>query len=150
LHFGRPPTRHITHNLFATLSLFWDFRVAKVARMPSRVSRITNRKDDDRPLQTWPSLPPSHRTRSPSCSSKAIMLSRARTSLLNSVGPAEEFGPRLLERVADCDACANTDTSQWPLLLKNYDKLLVRSSHFTPIPTVSRGKARCERGLERI
>ena len=27
------------------------------------------------------------------------------------------------------------DTSQWPLLLKNYDKLIVRSSHFTPIPT---------------
>lgn len=27
------------------------------------------------------------------------------------------------------------DTSQWPLLLKNYDKLLVRSAHFTPIPT---------------
>lgn len=26
------------------------------------------------------------------------------------------------------------DTSQWPLLLKNYDKLLVRTSHFTPIP----------------
>ncbi|CDZ96703.1 centromere microtubule binding protein cbf5 [Phaffia rhodozyma] len=26
------------------------------------------------------------------------------------------------------------DTSNWPLLLKNYDKLLVRSSHFTPIP----------------
>ncbi|KAJ3558040.1 hypothetical protein NM688_g1151 [Phlebia brevispora] len=27
------------------------------------------------------------------------------------------------------------DTSQWPLLLRNYDKLLVRSSHFTPIPS---------------
>ncbi|KAI0735326.1 pseudouridine synthase [Earliella scabrosa] len=27
------------------------------------------------------------------------------------------------------------DTSQWPLLLKNYDKLLVRSAHFTPIPS---------------
>lgn len=27
------------------------------------------------------------------------------------------------------------DTSDWPLLLKNYDKLLVRSSHFTPIPS---------------
>jgi DKCLD (NUC011) domain len=27
------------------------------------------------------------------------------------------------------------DTSQWPLLLKNYNKLLVRSSHFTPIPS---------------
>ncbi|OBZ78802.1 Centromere/microtubule-binding protein cbf5 [Grifola frondosa] len=27
------------------------------------------------------------------------------------------------------------DTSQWPLLLRNYDKLLVRSAHFTPIPS---------------
>ena len=27
------------------------------------------------------------------------------------------------------------DTSQWPLLLKNYDKLLIRSAHFTPIPS---------------
>lgn len=26
------------------------------------------------------------------------------------------------------------NTSEWPLLLKNFDKLLVRSSHFTPIP----------------
>jgi len=26
------------------------------------------------------------------------------------------------------------DTSTWPLLLKNYDKLLVRTGHFTPIP----------------
>lgn len=29
---------------------------------------------------------------------------------------------------------AQLNTDQWPLLLKNYDKLLVRSSHFTPIP----------------
>jgi hypothetical protein len=29
------------------------------------------------------------------------------------------------------------NTSQWPLLLKNYDKLLVRSGHFTPIPSGS-------------
>lgn len=27
------------------------------------------------------------------------------------------------------------DTSQWPILLKNYDQLLVRSAHFTPIPS---------------
>ncbi|KAK6541614.1 centromere/microtubule-binding protein cbf5 [Orbilia ellipsospora] len=27
-----------------------------------------------------------------------------------------------------------TDTSSWPLLLKNYDKLRVRTGHFTPIP----------------
>ena len=26
------------------------------------------------------------------------------------------------------------DTSEWPLLLKNYDKLNVRSYHYTPIP----------------
>lgn len=26
------------------------------------------------------------------------------------------------------------DTSQWPLLLKNYDKLNVRTAHFTPLP----------------
>ncbi|KAF7311002.1 hypothetical protein HMN09_00643600 [Mycena chlorophos] len=31
-------------------------------------------------------------------------------------------------------AAPKLDTSEWPLLLKNYDKLLVRSSHFTPIP----------------
>eukprot|EP01045_Picozoa_sp_COSAG04_P044345 COSAG04_NODE_14998_length_547_cov_0.924107_1_plen_67_part_10 len=26
------------------------------------------------------------------------------------------------------------DTSDWPLLLKNYDKLNVRTGHYTPIP----------------
>ena len=26
------------------------------------------------------------------------------------------------------------DTSTWPLLLKNYDKLFIRTGHFTPIP----------------
>lgn len=26
------------------------------------------------------------------------------------------------------------DTSQWPILLKNYDKLIARTAHFTPIP----------------
>lgn len=29
------------------------------------------------------------------------------------------------------------DTSAWPLLLKNYDKLLIRSAHYTPIPAGS-------------
>ncbi|WVQ73207.1 centromere/microtubule-binding protein CBF5 [Cryptococcus sp. DSM 104548] len=33
------------------------------------------------------------------------------------------------------EAAPKLDTTQWPLLLKNYDKLLVRSSHFTPIPS---------------
>ena len=29
---------------------------------------------------------------------------------------------------------AKCDTSDWPLLLKNYDQLNVRTSHFTPLP----------------
>jgi H/ACA ribonucleoprotein complex subunit 4 len=29
------------------------------------------------------------------------------------------------------------DSSQWPLLLKNYTNLLVRTGHFTPIPNGS-------------
>ncbi|KAI0896093.1 putative rRNA pseudouridine synthase [Annulohypoxylon nitens] len=31
----------------------------------------------------------------------------------------------------------SVDTSTWPLLLKNYDRLLVRTGHFTPIPNGS-------------
>ncbi|KAJ0087749.1 hypothetical protein Patl1_31887 [Pistacia atlantica] len=29
----------------------------------------------------------------------------------------------------------SADTSQWPILLKNYDRLNVRTGHYTPIPT---------------
>ncbi|KAK9474188.1 pseudouridine synthase [Dipodascopsis tothii] len=32
---------------------------------------------------------------------------------------------------------SSVDTSEWPLLLKNYDKLLVRTGHYTPIPSGS-------------
>ncbi|PVH15602.1 centromere/microtubule-binding protein CBF5 [Candidozyma duobushaemuli] len=32
---------------------------------------------------------------------------------------------------------ASSSTADWPLLLKNYDKLLVRSGHYTPIPAGS-------------
>lgn len=35
------------------------------------------------------------------------------------------------------------DTSNWPLLLKNYDKLNVRSSHFTPLPMGNSPYSRC-------
>ncbi len=31
-------------------------------------------------------------------------------------------------------AAPAVDTSSWPLLLKNFDSLLVRTGHFTPIP----------------
>ncbi|KAK9468437.1 pseudouridine synthase [Lipomyces arxii] len=32
---------------------------------------------------------------------------------------------------------SSVDTSEWPLLLKNYDKLIVRTGHYTPIPNGS-------------
>ncbi|KAE8583863.1 hypothetical protein XENTR_v10020714 [Xenopus tropicalis] len=32
---------------------------------------------------------------------------------------------------------AQLDTSQWPLLLKNFDKLNIRTAHYTPIPSGS-------------
>ncbi|KAJ1330597.1 tRNA pseudouridine(55) synthase [Batrachochytrium salamandrivorans] len=32
-------------------------------------------------------------------------------------------------------AAPTLDTSEWPLLLKNYDRLNVRTSHYTPIPS---------------
>ncbi|KAF2086915.1 pseudouridylate synthase family protein [Saccharata proteae CBS 121410] len=34
----------------------------------------------------------------------------------------------------DSKVQSNVDTSEWPLLLKNYDQLCVRSGHFVPIP----------------
>jgi H/ACA ribonucleoprotein complex subunit 4 len=34
-------------------------------------------------------------------------------------------------------ATPKLDTSRWPLLLKNYDKLHVRTGHYTPIPSGS-------------
>lgn len=38
------------------------------------------------------------------------------------------------EHVIKPEATAKLDTSSWPLLLKNYDKLNVRTGHYTPIP----------------
>ncbi|VDI07237.1 Hypothetical predicted protein [Mytilus galloprovincialis] len=35
------------------------------------------------------------------------------------------------------DKVEKLDTSQWPLLLKNFDKLNIRTAHYTPIPSGS-------------
>lgn len=48
----------------------------------------------------------------------------------------EEFAIPPVSKVAPID------TSTWPLLLKNYDKLLARTGHFTPIPCGSSPLAR--------
>mmetsp|Transcript_67468 Transcript_67468/g.161885 ORF Transcript_67468/g.161885 Transcript_67468/m.161885 type:complete len:458 (-) Transcript_67468:249-1622(-) len=40
------------------------------------------------------------------------------------------------------ETAAPIDTSKWPLLLKNYDRLLVRTGHYTPLPFGSSPLAR--------
>ncbi|KAL1485514.1 hypothetical protein MTO96_031875, partial [Rhipicephalus appendiculatus] len=36
--------------------------------------------------------------------------------------------------IAPSDKAGSLNTSQWPLLLKNFDKLNVRTNHYTPMP----------------
>jgi H/ACA ribonucleoprotein complex subunit 4 len=36
--------------------------------------------------------------------------------------------------IESSDSAPRLDTSQWPILLKNYDKLIARTAHYTPIP----------------
>jgi H/ACA ribonucleoprotein complex subunit 4 len=71
-------------------------------------------------------------------STSGALLSNAQVSELQQQGEfaikSESVTPKLGESPCPCSA-DSPDTSQWPLLLKNYDKLLIRSSHFTPIPT---------------
>ncbi|XP_064615075.1 H/ACA ribonucleoprotein complex subunit DKC1-like [Liolophura sinensis] len=38
-------------------------------------------------------------------------------------------------QVQPSDKVKQLDTSQWPLLLKNFDKLNIRTTHYTPIPS---------------
>jgi hypothetical protein len=49
----------------------------------------------------------------------------------DSVGDQQRSGDFLIKPEA---AVPKLDTSKWPLLLKNYDKLNVRTGHYTPIP----------------
>ncbi|XP_055857312.1 H/ACA ribonucleoprotein complex subunit 4 [Episyrphus balteatus] len=37
-------------------------------------------------------------------------------------------------QIKSSDKIAKLDTSEWPLLLKNFDKLNVRTNHYTPLP----------------
>ncbi len=44
--------------------------------------------------------------------------------------------------IAPSSTTPKLDTSTWPLLLRNYDQLLTRTSHYTPIPCGSSPLAR--------
>lgn len=37
-------------------------------------------------------------------------------------------------QIKPSDKIAKLETSQWPLLLKNFDKLNIRTNHYTPLP----------------
>jgi H/ACA ribonucleoprotein complex subunit 4 len=43
------------------------------------------------------------------------------------------------------EAVAKLDSSKWPLLLKNFDKLNVRTNHYTPLPF---GSSPLNRGIK--
>lgn len=49
----------------------------------------------------------------------------------NSAVAKESDDPHIIKPEA---VTPTLNTSEWPLLLKNYDKLLIRTGHFTPIP----------------
>merc|ERR1719507_897781 len=49
-----------------------------------------------------------------------------------SVSEGQEAGTFRLEPAAE--PAKKLDTSEWPLLLKNFDRLNVRSNHYTPLP----------------
>lgn len=48
------------------------------------------------------------------------------------LGSIQKSGNFVIE---SSDVRVKLDTSEWPLLLKNFDKLNVRSSHYTPLPS---------------
>uniref|UniRef100_A0AAZ3SFF7 H/ACA ribonucleoprotein complex subunit DKC1 n=1 Tax=Oncorhynchus tshawytscha TaxID=74940 RepID=A0AAZ3SFF7_ONCTS len=50
------------------------------------------------------------------------------------VGDIQESGDFLIKPESKV---ASLDTSQWPLLLKNFDKLNIRTAHYTPLPNGS-------------
>jgi H/ACA ribonucleoprotein complex subunit 4 len=59
---------------------------------------------------------------------------KEKKSSRQSVGEMQRSGEFMIkpEKIAP-----TLDTSKWPLLLKNYDKLNIRTGHYTPIPTGS-------------
>ncbi|XP_041076087.1 H/ACA ribonucleoprotein complex subunit DKC1-like [Polyodon spathula] len=56
------------------------------------------------------------------------------TQVTDDVGDIQETGDFLIKPESKV---ASLDTSQWPLLLKNFDKLNIRTAHYTPLPNGS-------------
>uniref|UniRef100_A0A8C2IAU8 H/ACA ribonucleoprotein complex subunit DKC1 n=1 Tax=Cyprinus carpio TaxID=7962 RepID=A0A8C2IAU8_CYPCA len=56
---------------------------------------------------------------------------KAKTFSEGEIGEIQESGDFLIKPESKV---ARLDTSQWPLLLKNFDKLNIRTAHYTPLP----------------
>lgn len=50
---------------------------------------------------------------------------------IDDLGEIQKSGDFLIK---PSDKIAKLETSQWPLLLKNFDKLNIRTNHYTPLP----------------
>lgn len=59
---------------------------------------------------------------------------KEKTVAVDDVGDIQESGDFLIKPES---RVASLDTSQWPLLLKNFDKLNIRTAHYTPLPNGS-------------
>ncbi|XP_044022513.1 H/ACA ribonucleoprotein complex subunit DKC1 isoform X2 [Siniperca chuatsi] len=59
---------------------------------------------------------------------------KAKTVSEDEVGEIQESGDFFIKPESKV---ASLDTSQWPLLLKNFDKLNIRTAHYTPLPNGS-------------
>lgn len=59
---------------------------------------------------------------------------KEKTVAVEDVGDIQESGDFLIKPESKV---ASLDTSQWPLLLKNFDKLNIRTAHYTPLPNGS-------------
>nr|XP_046174714.1 H/ACA ribonucleoprotein complex subunit DKC1-like isoform X2 [Oncorhynchus gorbuscha] len=67
-------------------------------------------------------------------SAKKQKKKKERTVSDDEVGDIQESGDFLIKPESKV---ASLDTSQWPLLLKNFDKLNIRTAHYTPLPNGS-------------
>ena len=52
----------------------------------------------------------------------------------NDDGTAVAVASSSTSMIAPSNSTPKLDTSNWPLLLKNYHQLHVRTSHYTPLP----------------
>ncbi|XP_029556943.1 H/ACA ribonucleoprotein complex subunit DKC1-like [Salmo trutta] len=67
-------------------------------------------------------------------SAKKQKKKKEKTVADDEVGDIQESGDFLIKPESKV---ASLDTSQWPLLLKNFDKLNIRTAHYTPLPNGS-------------